>query len=347
MINQMKKILSIFSLMAVIVSLASCEHKDLCYHHPHTETIIVKFDWQYEPQANPGGMSVFFYPENGGETRRFDLSRDGGIVELVVGNYRAVAYNNDSEAIRYANGSFENHRLFTRESRGIFEPINIEADYTFTDESPALLELNDRRKFIETDSVLYAASTENIEITDNGTYYDHEIITSDMKGPQLKVDNSGDTVVITMTPRDVICTYTYEVRNVKKPKYVTQYSCALAGMVGQYYPGTWIKGEECVTIPFSGGVSVPEQKLEGKFYTFGENPDNTDKHWFVLFLWQTDGKGYLRYCDVSDQVHNAPDPRRVHLIIDQDLSLPEPIENGSGFQPSVDEWEEEHHDILM
>jgi hypothetical protein len=45
-------------------------------------------------------------------------------------------------------------------------------------------------------------------------------------------------------------------------------------------------------------------------------------------------------------VHNAPNKRRVHLVIDG-LDLPQPIENGHGFRPSVDDWGEEEHDIIM
>ena len=50
--------------------------------------------------------------------------------------------------------------------------------------------------------------------------------------------------------------------------------------------------------------------------------------------------------DVTDQVHSAPDKRHVHIIIDG-LDLPEPIENGSGFDPSVDDWEVVETDIIL
>lgn len=43
----------------------SCEHKDLCYHHPHVAVVKLEFDWKNAPQANPEGMCVFFYPEEG------------------------------------------------------------------------------------------------------------------------------------------------------------------------------------------------------------------------------------------------------------------------------------------
>jgi hypothetical protein len=50
--------------------------------------------------------------------------------------------------------------------------------------------------------------------------------------------------------------------------------------------------------------------------------------------------------DVTDQVHNAMDKRRVHIIIDG-LDLPQPIENGGGFIPSIDDWTVEENDIIV
>ena len=38
--------------------LSSCEHKDLCYDHPHRETVEVTFDWSEARDANPATMSL-------------------------------------------------------------------------------------------------------------------------------------------------------------------------------------------------------------------------------------------------------------------------------------------------
>ena len=50
--------------------------------------------------------------------------------------------------------------------------------------------------------------------------------------------------------------------------------------------------------------------------------------------------------DVTQQVHEAPDYRHVHLIIDG-LELPEPIENGSGIKPEIDDWEVIEEDVIL
>ena len=63
---------------AAAIALASCEHKELCYHHPHTVTLRVEFDWRDAPEADPDGMCVYFYPEGGGSGERIDFNNTTG-----------------------------------------------------------------------------------------------------------------------------------------------------------------------------------------------------------------------------------------------------------------------------
>ena len=49
---------TVYALLAMI--LFSCEHKELCFHHPHMVTLRVDFDWKNAPQADPEGMCVYF-----------------------------------------------------------------------------------------------------------------------------------------------------------------------------------------------------------------------------------------------------------------------------------------------
>ena len=99
MIARMKYIVSSLLVAVVAIGFASCEHKDLCYHHPHTVKIIVNFDWAFAPDADPTGMCLYFYPQDGGKPRRFDLSKTGGEISINVGKYNVIAYNNDTDSI--------------------------------------------------------------------------------------------------------------------------------------------------------------------------------------------------------------------------------------------------------
>lgn len=46
--------------LAMLLSLSSCEHKDLCYDHGHYVEVDVRFNWAEAPDANPSTMVVNF-----------------------------------------------------------------------------------------------------------------------------------------------------------------------------------------------------------------------------------------------------------------------------------------------
>ena len=78
--------------------LSSCEHKDLCYDHPHRQNVEVMFDWSADPEANPATMSLYLYPENGGDPIRYEFTdKNGGNISVAAGTYKAICVNSDKE----------------------------------------------------------------------------------------------------------------------------------------------------------------------------------------------------------------------------------------------------------
>lgn len=333
--------LAMLYLMTLSVLLSSCEHKDLCYHHPHTKTLRVEFDWRDAPDANPEGMCVFFYPLDGEDApqRRFDFTgKTGGGIEIQVGRYRVLCYNNDTESVLLrGTDAFDTHEGYTREG-SIFESIyGSGANY-----APKAKEAEDERVVISPD-MIWGCAALDVEISETGVSYlcFPESEREDWSGkPAVSTEQ-----VITLYPHELVCTYTYEVRNVKNLKYATQMCGSLSGMAPSLLFGDESLGTECVTIPFesvSDGVST----ITGRFYTFGHHEENTAPHKLLLYVWFVDGSKYYYTFDVTDQIHSAPDKRHVHIIING-LDFPQPIGNGSGFQPSVDDWQTVEEDIIM
>jgi hypothetical protein len=107
---------------------------------------------------------------------------------------------------------------------------------------------------------------------------------------------------------------------------------------------------ESITLPLESSFDKIST-IKGSFITFGHHEENPDPHRMLLYVWMDDGQKLLygsdidRF-DVTDQIHNAPDKRRVHIVI-EGLDLPQPIENGHGFNPSVDDWDVVEGDIMM
>ncbi len=334
----MKRISSIASLILLLL-LCSCTHKELCTHHPHGTTVRVEFDWVGAPEANPAGMCVFFYPIDGGEPRRYDFKGTiGGSISITVGKYMVMCYNNDTEGVLFKNkNEFCCHMAYTREGN-IFESI-----YGNGYAPPQKREAAPERVVICPDTMWGSTATE-VEITENGIYY----TCSRTKGEVERFSNQEH--IITLYPTELTCIYTYEIRNVKNLKHATQMCATISGMSGGMNLSTQELLTESITLPLESSFDKVST-ISGRFITFGHHEENTDPHRMNLYIWMDDGQKLVYGTegdkfDVTDQVHNAPNKRRVHIVIDG-LDLPQPIENGHGFKPSVDDWDVWEGDILM
>lgn len=334
-LHRLWRIAGRLALMAALPLLGACEHKEFCYRHPHVKTVRVVFDWEDAPDAAPGGMCVFFYPADGGSPQRFDFKgMTGGEVELRAGSYRVMCYNNDTESVLFADThNFDTHTGYTREG-SVLEPIyGNAANY-----APRVAGTEEERVVITPD-MMWGCTADEVEVFDAGvSYVCRRAGQRDSRDEVTTVDEQ----VITLYPHELVCTYTYEVRNVKNLKHAVQMCGTISGMAPSLLFGDESLDTECVTLPFaaaSDGVST----VTGKFYTFGHHPQNPDPHRLTFYIVMDDGQKYAYGTDgsprfnVTEQVHRAPDRRHVHLVVDG-LDLPTPIENGNGFNVGTDDW---------
>ena len=70
MLERMNHVLLAVAVLAVL-SLTSCEHKDLCHDSLHVVNVKVVFDWRKAPDAAPASMSLYLFPTHGGEALRY------------------------------------------------------------------------------------------------------------------------------------------------------------------------------------------------------------------------------------------------------------------------------------
>ena len=336
---RMIRTLLLFMAMAL---LASCAHKELCLHHPHEVKLKVEFNWQNSPNANPKGMCVYFYPADGGEPRRFDFKgTQGGYIELTVGEYNVITYNNDTEGILFANqNAFGKHQAYTREGN-LLEPV------LGSSAGVPKASGTEDEKVVITPDMLWGGTSLNVSVAESGVGYTCEPYKGE--GGQVQVQSAEH--VITLYPADLMCHYSYEIRNVKNLDLATQMCASLSGMAGGMTIATEELFTKSVTLPLEANIERDSSRITGEFFTFGHHEDNIAPHKMLLYVWMKGGEKYY-FGDGSDkfnvtsQIHNAPNKRRVHIIIDG-LDLPKPIENGSGYNPSVDDWDSVYEDILM
>lgn len=336
----MTKLFHTICIVAIMI-ITSCEHKDLCYHHTHMTTVRVEFDWSKAPDATPEGMCVFFYPMEGEDApmRRIDFTGStGGEIDIQKGRYCVQCYNNDTEAVLFwGTSEYVTHRGYTREG-SVFESLfGSTAIY-----APRAEEAEDERVVISPD-MMWGCSSVDIEVTEKGVTYLCQKLPDNDKGIANTV--TKDERVITLTPVELVCTYTYEIRKVKNLQYVTQMCGTLSGMSPSLLFSSEELDRECVTIPFNGFVS-DETTIAGRFLVFGYHEENEGPNKLLLYVWFADGSKYYYVFDATDQVHGAPDKHHVHISL-EGLDFPQPTDIESEFNPSVDGWLEIEDDIMM
>lgn len=54
-------ILGIIALITVVFSAVSCDHKDLCYYHPHVAPVKIKVDWEKANGKDIDGMTAYLF----------------------------------------------------------------------------------------------------------------------------------------------------------------------------------------------------------------------------------------------------------------------------------------------
>ena len=318
----MKKLdyLNILALLIAVWSLSACEHKELCYEYPHIASVYVEFDWRDAPTASPAGMCVFFYSaDDEGRMRRYDFQgTTGGQIEIPVGRYQVLCFNNDTETVLFdGTDSLHTYRAFTREG-SIFESI-------YGSTATHAPRADDQRVVISPDMIWGCTDTE------------------------VEIDGQGITYV-TLYPHELVCTYTYEIRHVKGLERASQMCGTMSGMSPSLLLSSETLDDESVTLPFAASFKN-DSTVVGRFLTFGHSPTNPQPHRMLLYVWMRDG---TRFCygtegdkfDVTEQIHSAPDRRHVHLVIDG-LDLPEPIGEDGNYDASADDWQEINEDIHL
>lgn len=297
--------------------LAGCEHKELCYDHSHIVPLKVIFDWREAPDADPASMSLYLFPKDGGKALRYEFTdRKGGTVGVPFGAYDALCLNSDTEGIVYRN----------TDRHGTFEVSTRTTELLVSD----LTGLG-----VRSDSAPRAEGTEDERVA-----LAADMLWSD-SGRDIVLAESDAEPTVTLCPDVSVCSYRVEIADAENLKYVSGLSAALSGMAGGVLPGSGTASTECVTHPFEMRVCGNNTSVEGELLVFGHCPDTDAQHALVVYAVLADGSKFAYTYDAAEvtrQIHAAPDQRNV-LIRLSGLPLPEPIDNGGGFQPSVDEWD--------
>lgn len=296
-----------------LLLLQACQpHKEIECTEGMMRRITVRFDWDNAPEAKPQGMSVYFFPLNG--DRRiwsFDIAGTrGGEIELPVGTYRMLAFNNDTHNIDFTHTSDFNS----------FEAV------THSIASSAQPAAKDLHSMPE---ALYVGVVENLQVTICGVSY-----TDSKKGKNIECGKS----IVTCHPASRVCHYTVIIKDIKNRERIKNISGELSGLgTGILLAGGEIEPPP-VSIPFP--MAVEGSSTAGTLLGFGTVPrtENT----LTLNISLNDGTSMVASCNVTRQVLNSPDPMNVMIIINNleipDGGTPQPPIGDGDIEVGIDGW---------
>lgn len=319
----------------------SCEHKDLCYTHPHTMPVKIVIDWRYAPEAEDdiNTMEVMLFPEAGGEALHYQVGKYGGIVWVPVTTYNGTCFNSGEGANRWDSRSsdFFTMNVTTRRSPDDEAMSRINAA---SSRVPRTTDATDQ-DFLLTPDMLYSDQLRDIRIELRST-----LAFSD--GRTTEEYTEEDLQVITFYPERRTPRYTVIIKNLSNLGYVQTMTASMSSMSGAYYVGTeqadndrWLQSFDMQYIKDSGN------SISGNFLGFGHCPDEDFQHTVTLYLVLSDGTKLYYSFDVTDQMHSEENRNsmEVTIVIDAGIVIPPPESAAGGLQPTVDGWTHEIVDL--
>jgi hypothetical protein len=262
-------------------------------------------------------MVLFFYDtENDKAVQRFDLNgTGGGVINVMPGYYDVLCYNNDTEVTLFRGiSTLEEHQAYTA-----LESVD--------------------RLFFRSESYYprpKEAVNEDIVASPDMIWGCTEI--------GVAVEKRAGVNEITFMPHEIVAIYSYEIRNVENISGLVSYGGLISGMAHCINLVDESTRSDVASVPFVSDL-VDGNTLRGEFYTFGVTNDESVAHIFTLYVWMDDGQKRYYNFDVAQQIADAKDKKRVHLVIDG-LELPASVYD-SGYSTDVDDWLSEDVDVEM
>lgn len=306
---------SVKYLWVVLAALAlltqSCEHKDLCYRNEHHTELEIKFDWSNAPDAQPRTMVVQLFRMDGSHYQRREFSsREGGKISIESGEYKVLFHNGEMESVTERGNSFDNYQLVT-DPQSLLEPMG-RGDLS----TPPLPEGAEEQPVRSVPACVWGGKCDYLQVQEN------------VPGQ-----------ILTLTPEAVTAEYTVEVRNVENMTDLIDFSAALSGMSEGWSPAadqqpdsSTDESGESVVMPFELQRYTDKKMLMAHFASFGHCPNGEEgKHTLTIY---TSNQKYF-HNDVTEQLHAAPDPTHIHIVIDG-LKIPS---GDGGMNPDISGWD--------
>lgn len=346
--NRMEK----YSLALVLfLVLTSCEHKDLCFHHPHDALVRVDVNWSRFQEEVPTGMSVMVYSEDSETGPRTLLSNETSYVtaNLPAGRYKTLVYN--QSPTEFGSLSFFGlDRFHTARVEGV--KTTSRWYYTRTEGEVVIVAPEWIASDSETDVVVteeMVKGTDEMKINQSRSRYDRAYLIS-----QLTPLNFIVTLNVKVNIKGI-----YNFRSARASIDGLGKGCYLATREALPTKATQLLESWKVTVD---PVDPTRGYITSSITCFGLPAGHqglAEENNLILDILLVDNKTVLNFpFQVGDAFIKGSDgdtEQRVTLSLNLEVDLDSPLPDvepdggsGSGFDATVDDWgEEENIDIQM
>lgn len=321
-----KQYLHILSALAALGA-ASCTHKDLCFPEPDDMgrlNVVVDWgdhakEWKENPTLQPKALRLFLYPKKGGSPLIYDFSdiKGGTLPDVPAGEYTAILVNNASDNIDFKQTTSAATFLAETPDAPLAEDLGLS-------EVPALVGQGIDKEVKDEPDRLWSDYQDNV----------------DLRNIRRR------SVDLHLSPDNMLRHYTVIADSVKNIDRLTMAAGSLSGMSASIRPADGNMANDAATLPFDIRADKDKRQMTGSFSTFGPADTKDDEHYVVIYVQLDNGnRAQLKY-DVTEQVHDSPDPNNVVIHL-RDIDLLATIPVGGGLNTSVDGWTDESVDLDM
>ena len=329
-------------ILAVLTILTGCKRRELEYGSVNLNlrlkiNLNVHVNGQIKEQPTPEMMRVMFFdPDTYDLVTESYLPPTGGRISLPPGKYKFIGYNFDTEATLLRNDrNYYSIEAYTNEvssamKSSILNAIRYGRSATKTADADAW-------------------ETALTKVQESAIIYepDHLFVSHQ----DIEVFNVQEDQTIEADAETIIETWKISVR-IKNEQYMASARALLTGQIASNFiglPKEQGKTDTDVVLMFDMNAdpdSEDKDMVVGQFNTFGKNPNVESRLWLTIIIKTVGGETVEWHRDITDEffMDEAVEQNTINIV--EEIEIPKP-ENpggtgGGGFQPGVDDWDEEN-----
>lgn len=340
---------STLMLAVFLLTLSSCEHKDLYMVDSNLVKVMVNFDYT-NVDRTPTAMRVLFYPIQAdsvstGAPLMFDLNGTGGVVNIPEGDYKVLSYNVDNENIIEVNDNdFSNFRLTTSSTM-------VDVDNNSGGEKArmrALFGQNLPKAEGEKEYLLYDEPDWTCRCFCERFHVNPPTTTTRTDGAVAP----SEVPSLTLAAEPALVTLEFDVTGIDGLSRASFVRATISGVAASYCMATGTPSSETGMVSFACKIIPEEGIVRGTVKLWGYQPEDIEdiQQYLNIYVWSSSGNYYFTNevtGTLNEAIMTGGDSRLVHFDVEALLDLTQGTVGDSGFQPSIGDWGEEHRGIQM